>query len=67
MVVEHVFLTVPVVEIEGFSAILPRLKSNNITLNSHYETRLSGIFSFKTKTWLNNELNKNFALIYFRG
>ena len=29
--------------------------------------RLLGLFAFKTKTMLNNELNKNFELVFFRG
>ena len=58
---KYAFLTctVPVVEIEGFLAILPKLKSIN-----QYEVKfLYFLFFFKIKTTLTNELNRNLELI----
>ena len=62
VVAKYVFLTctLPVVEIEVFAAVLPKLKSIiNMILNPHYQ--IVELFSFKIKTMLSKELNKNFA------
>ena len=48
------------VEIEVFAAVLPKLKSIiNMILNPHYQ--IVELFSFKIKTMLSKDLNKNFA------
>ena len=62
MVANYILLTcnVPVVKIERFAVILPSLKSIN-----QYDPQTAELFSFKIKTTLNNELNKNYEWIYF--
>ena len=68
---ERVKFTVPVLEIEGFPEILPKVISTNqiswnITKVDIDQSIWSSMISFKIKTTLNNELNKSLFIFQER-